>query len=274
MQDKIIAFIGGGNMTRSLVSGLIKNQFNPKHIWVSNPSADKLVFFKERLGVNVTQDNMSAAQQADILIFAVKPQQIKAVSQQLASIIQQTQPLLISIAAGIPTSLLAQWLGDTVAIVRAMPNTPSLVGAGAAGLYANAQVNVSQRDNAESILRAVGLALWLEDEQQLRVVSALSGSGPAYLFLIMEALQKAAGEMGLAEDTARILTLQMVLGSTRLALESEQALSQLRDAVTSPGGTTEQALKVLESGQLSTLLNDALAAACQRAQAIEQAQQD
>ncbi len=181
---------------------------------------------------------------------------------------QDQQPLVISIAAGIRTPDLARWLGADTAIVRAMPNTPALVQSGATGLFANAHVRDQQRDLAETILRAVGLTLWVEQEDQLDLVTALSGSGPAYFFLVMEALQEAASKLGLPAETARLLALQTAFGASRMALESDEDAAALRQRVTSPGGTTEQALRVLEEGGLRNLMEQALTAAARRSREL------
>jgi len=188
--------------------------------------------------------------------------------QALAPVIADSQPLIISIAAGIQTTSLKNWLGDSQAIVRTMPNTPSLVGSGAAALFASKTVNDEQRQQAESILRAVGLTLWLKNEADMDAVTALSGSGPAYFFLLMELMQKIGEEMGLSREAARLLTLQTGFGATKMALESELDCAELRRRVTSPGGTTEQAINKLLDGNIDNLIDEALNAARERAKEL------
>ncbi|HEY9150645.1 MAG TPA: pyrroline-5-carboxylate reductase [Gammaproteobacteria bacterium] len=268
MKTRKLSFIGAGNMTRSLVGGLIADGCDPSLIRLSDPDADRLQDLAHRLGVQIVQDNRSVIEDADLVVLAVKPQVLPAVAREIADRVQDQQPLVISIAAGIRTPDLARWLGADTAIVRAMPNTPALVQSGATGLFANAHVRDQQRDLAETILRAVGLTLWVEQEDQLDLVTALSGSGPAYFFLVMEALQEAAGKLGLPAETARLLALQTAFGASRMALESDEDAAALRQRVTSPGGTTEQALRVLEEGGLRNLMEQALTTAARRSREL------
>ncbi|MDO9371888.1 MAG: pyrroline-5-carboxylate reductase [Gammaproteobacteria bacterium] len=256
-----IVFIGGGNMARSLMGGLIADGCAPKQLWVTDPNQDKLAGLQRDFSVHTTTANLDAAQHADVLVLAVKPQALKAVAHELAPLLQRRKPLVISIAAGIRTGALVAWLGGDLALVRAMPNTPALVRSGASALYANALVSEAQRSQAENILRAVGLALWLTDEAQMDAVTALSGSGPAYFFLVMEALEEAAMRLGLPRETAHLLTLETAFGAAKMALESSEGCGALRARVTSPGGTTEQALRVLQEGRIEALFETALRAA-------------
>ena len=268
MKDCKITFIGGGNMARSLIGGLVENGFNPKHIHVSDPDPLCLKTLTDKYPIHTYSTNLAAAQDCDILILAVKPQQLQAVVKQLAPE-WQADKLLISIAAGIQLNDIARWLEqDEVAIVRAMPNTPALVQAGATALYANTFVTTQQHELAESILRAVGLALWVEEEAQMDTVTALSGSGPAYFFLVMEAMEFAATEMGLDTETARLLCLQTAFGAAKMALESNETTTTLRERVTSPGGTTERALHELEDGGLRGLFENALVSAALRSREL------
>jgi len=268
MKDCKIAFIGGGNMARSLIGGLISDGFNPHNIHVSDPEPLCLQALTDKYAINTHSSNLQAAQACDVLILAVKPQQLQSVVKQLASE-WRPETLLISIAAGIRLDDIARWLEqDDVAIVRAMPNTPSLVQAGATALCANDFVSTSQHELAESILRSVGLALWVEDEVKMDAVTALSGSGPAYFFLVMEAMEFAATEMGLDPETARLLCLQTAFGASKMALESEETTATLRERVTSPGGTTERALHELEDGGVRGLFENALVAAALRAREL------
>jgi pyrroline-5-carboxylate reductase len=268
MKKSTIAIIGGGNMGASLLGGLIADGYPIDHLWVSDPMQEKLTQLKQQFHVNTTTNNAEAVQAATTIIFAVKPQHLATTATDLASVVQTHKPLVISIAAGIRETSLQHWLGGNIAIVRSMPNTPALIGSGASALYANSHVSAEQRNIAESILRAVGLTVWLQDEKLMDVVTALSGSGPAYFFLVMEILQKAAEQLGLPTDIARLLTLQTAFGAARMALESEHTLSELRQHVTSPGGTTEKALNVLEDKDIRHIFTEALKAANHRSEEL------
>jgi len=275
MKQCTIAFIGGGNMARSLIGGLISNQFTAENIHVSDANTEALDNLSSRYNVKTFTDNLAAIADADVIILAVKPQQLQSVIRQIAPAWQQDK-LLISIAAGIRLNDISRWLDfEGAAIVRAMPNTPSLVQAGATALCANDYVTSAQHELAESMLRAVGLALWISDEKQMDAVTALSGSGPAYFFLVLEALQTAGMELGLPEETARLLALETSFGAAKMALESDESACVLRQRVTSPGGTTERALDVFEQGDLRGMFKQALTAAAQRADELaEQLGQD
>ncbi|MEW8508308.1 MAG: pyrroline-5-carboxylate reductase [Candidatus Thiodiazotropha sp.] len=264
MSNNNITFIGGGNMATSLISGLIADGYDKAHITVSDPDSDKLAQLAARCGVHTQVDNSAAVLGAEVVVLAVKPQVLKAVAQGLAASIQQVKPLVISIAAGVKESVLQEWLGGDVALVRSMPNTPAMIQSGATGLHAGSAVTESQRNQAESILRAVGITRWVENESQMDAVTAVSGSGPAYFFLIMEAIEASARQMGLDDETAHLLTLQTALGAARMAFESSDSPAVLREKVTSPGGTTERALGILEEGDIRTLFNKALQGAMER----------
>lgn len=268
MKDTTIAFIGGGNMASSLIGGLIADGCPARNIWVSDPDEIKLGALQTRFSVSVSQDNSHAARRAEVLVLAVKPQALKAVAQELAEAVQERLPLVISIAAGVRERSVSAWLGGNVAVVRAMPNTPALIQSGATALYANALVSKEQHSLAESILRAVGMVLWLEHEDQMDAVTALSGSGPAYFFLVMEVLENAAMQLGLPREAARLLTLQTAFGAAKMALESAEDTAMLRARVTSPGGTTEQAIQVLQEGNIQKLFGAALHAAHARSMEI------
>ncbi len=268
MKDSNIAFIGGGNMGRSLIGGLVADGCDPQRLWVADPSTDTLQKHRDHFGVHITISNGEAIEQADVVVLAVKPQIAKDVMLDCAAALRRRGPLLISVAAGIREADLRRWAGAEVAIVRTMPNTPALVRAGATALYANAYVTADQKDLAESILRAVGVTLWLDNEALMDAVTALSGSGPAYFFLVMEALENAGRRLGLDQDTARLLTLQTAYGAAKMALESTEGVADLRRRVTSPGGTTEQGIKVLQDGDVQALFDRALAAARQRSEEL------
>jgi len=272
MKQSKLTFIGGGNMAASLIGGLLADNLPAKQITVADPGSGTRDSLASHFGVNTTEDNVAAITGADVVVLAVKPQVLQSVAEALASAVQEYRPLVITIAAGVCSADLDRWLGgetgDSVAVVRAMPNTPALLQTGATGLFANAQVNEAQRDLAESILRAVGLALWVEKEEQMDAVTALSGSGPAYFFRIMEAMEAAGTELGLSAETAHLLTLQTALGAARMALESDEAVGTLRERVTSPGGTTEQGLRVMAEQDIDGLMAQVLRAASDRSREL------
>lgn len=268
MTSPLIAVIGGGNMGSSLIGGLIKDGHSPEKLIASDPDPVKLQALAKNFHIQTTTDNKQAVHAAEVVLLAVKPQYFAAVTKDLAPALPTVKPLIISIAAGIREASIQQWLGGHAAIVRAMPNTPALIGCGATALFANHQVTHDQRNLAESILRAVGVIVWLNDESLMDAVTALSGSGPAYFFLMMEALHEAAIQLGLPDDTAKLLTLQTALGATRMAIESGQSLPELRRLVTSPGGTTEKALSVLEEHKLREIFSKALHAAKRRSEEL------
>lgn len=265
MTNPQICFIGGGNMARSLIGGLVADGTEPHHIHVAEPNADCRDELRRQFGVQVYPDGPSAMVDCDALVLAVKPQVMAAVAQQLAPLMPRRQPLVLSVAAGVREPDISRWLGGGVAVVRTMPNTPALVQCGATALFANATVSAEQRELAETIMRAVGLVVWVEDEAKLDAVTALSGSGPAYFFAVMEAMAEAGEQLGLDPQVARLLTLQTAFGAAKMALESEDSPGVLRERVTSPGGTTERALGILREGGLNPLFLQALTGARDRA---------
>lgn len=261
-----IGFIGGGNMAASLIGGLLHNGFERHRIRVADVDAERLEHLAERYQIEVHSDNATVVTDADVLVLAVKPQVLEVVCSDIAAAVAARRPLVVSIAAGLRTETLRRWLGGAT-IVRCMPNTPALVLAAATVLYAPIGVTSAERDVAESIMRAVGLTAWVEDEALMDVVTAISGSGPAYFFLLMEVLEDAAVGMGMERDVARLLVQQTALGTARIAIEAQQTPAALRAQVTSPGGTTERAIAEFESGGLRALAVKATHAA--RARAIE-----
>ena len=271
MKTNKIGFIGGGNMASSLISGLIASGHAAEQIWVSDINPDTLNNLAAQLNVNTSANNDDVVNAVDVVVLAVKPQTLSAVAQSIAALIQQKKSLVVSIAAGINQASLSRWLGADIAIVRCMPNTPALVLTGATALHANGKVTAEQCDLAENILRSVGIALWVDDEAELDAVTAVSGSGPAYYFLLMEAMEKAALELGLSQETARLLVQQTALGAAKIALESAESPEQLRKRVTSPGGTTQQAIETFEQGGFTQLVAKALYAA--RDRSIEMSKQ-
>jgi pyrroline-5-carboxylate reductase len=264
MNNQRIVFIGGGNMARSLIGGLIADGYDPGLIQAADPSVEQRERLAQDFGIRTADDNTDAAAQAEIVVLAVKPQVMREVASALADTVRDRRPLVMSIAAGIREPALTRWLGGDVPVVRCMPNTPSLVQAGATGLYANPQVSDAQQQAAETVMRAVGLTVWVEDETSLDAVTALSGSGPAYFFLVMEALENAGAELGLSREQARLLSLQTAFGAAKMALESDEDAATLRRRVTSPGGTTERAIGILQQGGLEALFLQALTGARDR----------
>ncbi|MGZ8152485.1 MAG: pyrroline-5-carboxylate reductase [Methylovulum sp.] len=264
MKTHNIGFIGGGNMATSLISGLIASGHSPEQLWVSDISEDTLKSLAANLKVNVSMHNDDVINAVDVVVLAVKPQVLATVAKDAAPLIRQKNPLVVSIAAGINQTSLSQWLGADAAIVRCMPNTPALVLTGATALHANNRVNHEQRNLAENIMRSVGIALWVDQESQLDAVTAVSGSGPAYYFLLMEAMEKTAIDLGLNEATARLLVQQTALGAAKIALESSESPEQLRKRVTSPGGTTQKAIETFQQGGFTELVAKALHAARDR----------
>ncbi len=264
MNTKKIGFIGAGNMASSLINGLIASGQAPSQLWASDTNQDTLHTLAEKLKINVSTDNNSLVNEVDVLVLAVKPQILRLVAEAIADAVKSNNVLIVSIAAGISQSSLAEWLGNNCAIVRCMPNTPALVQTGATALHANSRVSDEQKNLAENILRSVGISLWVDHESELDAVTAVSGSGPAYFFLLMEAMEKAALELGLDENTARLLIQQTALGAAKIALESDETSEQLRQKVTSAGGTTEQAIKTFEENDFSQLVSKALHAARDR----------
>lgn len=263
-----IGFIGAGNMARSLAGGLLTNGWAPDRLLLSDPDAEQRRGAAQALGVQTFAGNHDLVERAEVLVLAVKPQALKEVAEAIAPTVQKKNPLVVSIAAGIRVHDLERWLGGGLAVVRVMPNTAALVASGAAGLYANTRVSAAQRDLAESILRAVGVAVWVPDEALIDTVTAISGSGPAYFFMLMEVLEKAAIRHGLEPKTARLLTLETAYGAAKMALEGGEEPALLRKRVTSPGGTTEKAIQALEAGHLEKIFDQAVLAAIQRAREL------
>lgn len=268
MENSTIGFIGGGHMTTSLVSGLLSSGFPAHELYVYDRNREKVDILQSKFGINGSQDLKAMLSLLKVMVLAVKPQDMKDLVDTIGAEISQKKPLIISIAAGISTALLERWLGEHHAIIRAMPNTPALLKVGATGLYANAKTLESQKELAESILRSVGVAVWVNHEHDMDTITAISGSGPAYFFLLMDAMQKAAEKSGLPNQTAKILTLQTALGAARMAMESDVPLKTLIQKVASPGGTTEQALAVLQAGEFETLMIKAVEAAKNRSHEI------
>ena len=265
-----ITFIGGGNMARSLIGALIREGTPAASITVAELNADLRKALVRDFGVSVHDNATAAANGATVLVLAVKPQGMKAVCHELAPVVATTRPLLISIAAGIRVSQLRDWFGTELPIVRSMPNTPALIGAGATGLIANTATDARQRALAEAILGAAGSTSWIGSEALMDTVTALSGSGPAYFFLLVEALEDAAVAQGMPRETARALATQTCLGAGRMLVEEGEPPAVLRERVTSPGGTTAAALNALAAGNLRGLVTNAVAAATARGRELSE----
>lgn len=265
---KRMTFIGGGNMARSLVGGLIGTGVDPATIAISEPRAEAREELEREFGVQTFADGAEAVDGADVVVLAVKPQVLTKVCQSLAPILAESRPLMVSIAAGIRTDQIAGWLGGEPAIVRCMPNTPSLIGAGASGLYANAHVSEEQKQQAEQLLETAGATAWVDDEAQIDTVTGIAGSAPAYYFLMVEALEDAAVARGLPRETARKLAAQTCLGAGRMMVEGGESPETLRQRVTSPNGTTQAALESFEGDHLREIVARAVNACAERGAAL------
>ncbi|PTV46176.1 pyrroline-5-carboxylate reductase [Acinetobacter oleivorans] len=261
-----ICFIGGGNMAQALIGGLISRGLPPTRITVSDPVEQIRQLLQEK-EVHVTQDNVAAIQNADVVVLAVKPQVLATVLRPLKGLL--SDKLVISIIAGAEIQTISNLI-DSNRIVRVMPNTPALVQTGAHGIYANDVVGASDRELTSQILAATGLTIWVNSEAQIDAVTAVSGSGPAYFFYLMESMIRAGKNLGLDEKVATALTLQTALGAAQMAITSSNTPSELRKNVTSPNGTTQAALEVFDRAQISQNIQSALAAAQKRSQELAQ----
>jgi pyrroline-5-carboxylate reductase len=262
MSKTRIAFIGAGNMAASLIGGLRAKGLDAAQIRASDPGEETRARVSAKHGIEVFADNAQAVEGADVIVLAVKPQAMKAVCEALRPNLKPGQ-LVVSIAAGITCASMNNWLGAQP-IVRCMPNTPALLRQGVSGLFATAEVTAEQRQQAQELLSAVGIALWLNEEQQLDAVTAVSGSGPAYFFLLIEAMTAAGVKLGLPADIAAQLTLQTALGAAHMAVSSDVDAAELRRRVTSPAGTTEAAIKSFQANGFEALVEQALGAAAHR----------
>ncbi|MFT4650899.1 MAG: pyrroline-5-carboxylate reductase [Flavobacteriales bacterium] len=257
-----LCFIGGGNMASSLIGGLIGNDYPAANITVSDLNQAQLTRLSQAFDVVTTNDTAQACATADIILLAVKPQVLQVVCEQIARSIIKSECLFISIAAGVRESDINRWLGGNRSIVRCMPNTPALMQLGATGIFANTQVISKQKETAQTILDAVGICVWVETEDHLDAVTAISGSGPAYFFYFIELLQKAAEKLGLPPETAKALAQQTALGAASMAQGKDMA--ELRAQVTSKNGTTEQAILSFQKDNLASLVDNATQAAHDR----------
>ena len=266
-----IAFIGGGNMARSLIGGLIARGASAASIRVAEPVEVLRESLSRDFGVEVFATAQEAAAEADLWLLAVKPQVMRIVCEGLSAVAQSRKPLVVSIAAGITAPQMQRWLGSDTAVIRAMPNTPALLGAGVTGLFASTQVDAAGRARAEGLLSSAGKTVWIDDEAKMDAVTAVSGSGPAYVFLLAEAMEAAAKAEGLADEAARTLVLQTVLGAARMLTESDEAPEELRKRVTSPNGTTQAAIETFQAGGFEELVGKAIHAASGRGRELSAA---
>ena len=257
-----LGFIGAGNMNKAILGGLVEHGFESRQIIVSNPSEAKLKALQVDYGINTSTDNQAACQFADIVILGVKPNLINKVCQEISAHIEHT--LIISIAAGITTIQIRDALEGHHQIVRAMPNTPCLYGQGMVGLYANDSVNHEQRDYSTNIFSQIAQIAWFDNEENMDLVTAISGSGPAYFFYIAEAMIQAAESQGMKSEQAKLLVTETIAGAATMLQKSASSATELRRAVTSPGGTTAAALSVLQAKQMDQILAAAIQAAERR----------
>jgi pyrroline-5-carboxylate reductase len=260
-----LIFIGGGNMARSLIGGLLQRGHQATAIHVVEPNAPLREALQNDFGVTCHTDNSSIHDDADCVLLVVKPQVMRTVCEGLRDKIGKA--MLLSVAAGITTKQISEWSG-TATVIRCMPNTPALIGAGASGLFADASVSDEQRALASHLLEAVGIARWIDDEARMDIVTALSGSGPAYVFYLVEAMSTAASQLGLDADTARDLAIQTCLGAARMLSESDEPADALRRRVTSPGGTTQAAIESLQANHFAQIIADAISSATERGKAL------
>ncbi|QPB43666.1 pyrroline-5-carboxylate reductase [Rodentibacter haemolyticus] len=268
MQQKLIAFIGGGNMAQAIVLGLLKQGYPATQIIVNDPNEEKRAFFAH-LGTRTSANNVESVTRAEAVLLAVKPQMMAEVCAPLSAV-DFSNKLLISIAAGISTTRLQALIPTAKSLVRVMPNTPSLVGEGMAGLFALKNTTETDRTFVQNLLGAVGKTRWVEDESQMHAVTAASGSSPAYFFLMLEAMQQALIKMNIDSETARELVQQSMFGAAKMAQENPQiTLSTLRENVTSKGGTTAAALNVFNQRQFNQIVTEAIQACAERSQEME-----
>jgi pyrroline-5-carboxylate reductase len=268
MSRQQILFIGGGNMTQAIVSGLVTNGHLPKALTVLDRNPEKRAFLSTQYQINVVEQLTPNLFDCDLVVLSIKPQSAKDACLQLRPFLKGKKPLILSVMAGLTISTLHSWLGEIFPVVRAMPNTPALVKAGATGLFASSSVTQEQKLQIESLLSSVGIMAWVEQENQIDIITALSGSGPAYFFLLIEAMQAAAIQLGLPKEIAWQFAVQTAYGASKLALKSQESVSTLRARVTSKGGTTEAAIAVFQQKDFSIIVEAAMVAAKNKAEAL------
>ena len=272
MSEQRITMIGGGNMGRAIALGLLQQGYSPSNIEIIEPDADRRASLHRDDNLNCQENVTALSFQPTVVILAVKPQIMREVLESLRPVLTplQKSAVIISIAAGITSKQISRWLDGDFKIVRVMPNTPAMIGQGASALFANNAVSPAEKTIADNILSAVGISVWVDEETQIDAVTALSGSGPAYFFLVLEALEAAGVKLGLNAVTARELAIQTALGAASLAQQSGVDPVSLRKQVTSPGGTTERALEVLFAQGVPEIFSNAVTAAYERAQELAQ----
>jgi pyrroline-5-carboxylate reductase len=267
MQNSLIGFIGAGNMAHAIISGLINNGTKRNQIKISDTNEALLSLRKAEFNLEVFTDNAKLAAQCGVIVLAVKPQVLSSVCKALKGKLT-TNTLLISIAAGVKSGDIERWLGGNQAIIRTMPNTPALLNQGITGLFANEQASDKQKSLAENILNSVGECLWVDDEHLLEAITAVSGSGPAYFFLMLESMAKAGIALGLDEAVAQKLSIQTALGASMMASSSKDSPQQLRNKVTSKNGTTQAAIESFQDQDFEVIIIHAIRAAFDRANEI------
>lgn len=256
--NQTVSFIGGGNMARSIIGGLVTAGWKAENIHVSDPADSQRKRLEQHSGVHIYQDNRPCAENGKVIVLAVKPQIMKQAVTSINHLLRTTKPLIISIAAGIRIEDIIRWIGETLSVIRVMPNTPALINNGVSGMLANVETSEYQQKIAESIMQSVGPVVWVRDEHDIDVVTGISGSGPAYYFKLMEIMINSAKAHGLGEETARTLVLQTALGAARLANVSEYLPDELRRQVTSPGGTTQAALSSMEENGIEQIISEGI----------------
>lgn len=268
MQNEKFAILGGGNMGRALIGGLLRRGVQREQIAVGEAFAPAREALMKDFGIDAAANNIDAVARANFIVVAVKPQDAGTALPPIAPLLQKNRALVLSFAAGIRTSALQAWCGSGVSIVRSMPNRPALVGAGATALFADEGVSAADRTRAQNVMAAVGDVVWVGTEDALDVVTALSGTGPAYFFFMAEMMIQAAMDMGLEKDAAQQLAISTLYGAGRMVRESDGNVVRLRAEVTSAGGTTEAAMRVLEAEQVRKTMARAIEAAAQRSREL------
>lgn len=265
-----VAFIGAGNMNSAIILGLINNGFSAQDIIVSNPSPQKRQQLAKEHGINETASNIEAAQFADVIVLGVKPHFIESVCQEISNEINAQEKCFISVAAGTTIAQIQAALKSESSVIRVMPNTPSQLGLGVSGAFASKQVTKEQEQFADQLMQATGIVKWLQSESEIDYITAISGSGPAYFFLFMEAMATEAVRLGFSEQDAREIIQQTALGAANMVVKNDIPIAQLRENVTSKGGTTQAALKAFTDGDLPHLVSNAMQAAIARAKEMAQ----
>lgn len=261
-----IAFIGAGNMNGAIISGLVKKGYTPQDIMVVAPSEGKRKALSDSLNILHSASNIEAAKFADYIVLGVKPHIISSVCEEIQAQVDISQKCFISVAAGCPVAQMQNALVKPTSIIRTMPNTPSQLGLGATGMFASELVTAEQKEVAQTLMAAVGITKWVDEEKNMDVITSISGSGPAYFFLFMEAMQNKAKALGFSEQDSRELVQQTALGAAQMVIQNDLPISQLRENVTSKGGTTQAALNSFVASDLTEIVDKAMQCAIDRAQ--------